>query len=66
MVVIERLVGLDVHQHAVMVAASDALQAVVLSPRKMSLERFALSRARAVDSPGSGGRGGDGQRVDAV
>jgi transposase len=42
MAVVERLVGLDVDKHYVMVAAIDALQEVVLSPRKMSLERFAL------------------------
>jgi transposase len=34
------LVALDVHKHYVMVAAIDAAQQVVLTPRKMSLERF--------------------------
>jgi transposase len=42
MAVVERFVGLDVHKHYVMVAAIDAVQQVVLAPRKMSLERFAL------------------------
>lgn len=38
---IERYVALDVHKHYVMVAAIDAAQQVVLTPRKLSLERFA-------------------------
>ena len=38
---VERYVALDVHTHYVMVAAIDAAQQVVLTPRKLSLERFA-------------------------
>jgi transposase len=38
---IERYVALDVHKHSVMVAAMNAAQEVVLTPRKLSLERFA-------------------------
>jgi transposase len=38
---VERFVALDVHKHYVMVAAIDAAQQVVLTPRKLSLERFA-------------------------
>jgi len=38
---IERYVALDVHKHYVMVAAINAAQEVVLTPRKLSLERFA-------------------------
>jgi len=38
---IERYVALDVHKHYVMVAAINAAHEVVLTPRKMSLERFA-------------------------
>ena len=37
---IERYVALDVHKHYVMVAAINAAQEVVLTPRKLSLERF--------------------------
>jgi len=37
---IERYVALDVHKHYVMVAALNAAQEVVLTPRKLSLERF--------------------------
>jgi transposase len=37
----ERYVALDVHKHYVMVAAIDATQQIVLTPRKLSLERFA-------------------------
>jgi transposase len=37
---IERYVALDVHKHYVMVAAIDATQQIVLTPRKLSLERF--------------------------
>jgi len=40
MALVERFVGLDVHKHYVMVAAIDATQQVVLTPRKLSLERF--------------------------
>lgn len=42
MELVERYVALDVHKHYVMVAAIDAAQQVVLAPRKLSLERFAL------------------------
>jgi transposase len=38
---VERFVALDVHKHYVMVAAIDAAQQMVLTPRKLSLERFA-------------------------
>jgi transposase len=38
---VERFVALDVHQHDVLVAAIDAAQQVVLTPRTLSLERFA-------------------------
>jgi transposase len=38
---IERYVALDVHKHSVMVAAMNAAQEVVLTPRKLRLERFA-------------------------
>src|SRR5262249_14288543 len=41
MALIERFVALDVHKLYVMVAAIDAAQQVVLTPRRMSLERFA-------------------------
>jgi transposase len=41
MAAVERYVALDVHKHYVMVAAIDAAQHVVLTPRKLSLERFA-------------------------
>ena len=41
MATIERYVALDVHKHYVMVAAIDAAQQVVLTPRTLSLERFA-------------------------
>ena len=40
MALVERFVALDVHKHYVMVAAIDATQQVVLTPRKLSLERF--------------------------
>jgi hypothetical protein len=63
MAVVERFVGVDVHQHNVMVAAIDTVQQVVLAPRKMSLERFALW---APEQLTSGGLGSDGQRLDAV
>jgi transposase len=36
----QRFVALDVHKHYVLVAAIDATQKVVLSPRKISMERF--------------------------
>lgn len=38
---VERFVALDVHKHYVVVAAIAATQQVVLTPRKLSLERFA-------------------------
>jgi transposase len=41
MALVERFVALDVHKHYVMVAAIDAAQQVVLTPRTLSLERFA-------------------------
>jgi transposase len=41
MTLVERFVALDVHKHYVVVAAIDAAQQVRLTPRKMSLERFA-------------------------
>lgn len=36
----QRFVALDVHKHYVLAAALDARQQVVLSPRKISMERF--------------------------
>ncbi len=38
---VERFVALDVHKHYLMVAAIAAAQQVVLTPRQLSLERFA-------------------------
>ena len=66
MVLIERFVALDVHKHYVMVAAIDAAQQVVRSPRKLSLERFAESGARTPEPDRPGGAGSDDQRLDAV
>ena len=40
MAAVERYVALDVHKHYVMVAAINAAQQVVLTPRKLSRERF--------------------------
>ena len=37
---IPRYVALDVHRHYVMVAALDATQKIVLSPRKIAMDRF--------------------------
>jgi hypothetical protein len=39
--VLQRFVGLDVHHPAVVVAAVDAAQQVMLQPRRVALERFA-------------------------
>src|SRR5687767_4380229 len=40
MAAVERFVGLDVHRQTVTVAAVDAQQNVVLSPREISVQRF--------------------------